>query len=139
MTLVGYSKSLGILSCVSIIAQNRIIGKVCLISRLYKILWNYNFLSKLLFYSLYFLRTSIFSKQLYSFAKATFSQELICNSLFSQLQFLFITWQLALLILELLDLKMPCGFTDSWTNLSFKYQDLKFFIKTAFSGQDWTR
>ena len=70
-SIVGCSESLGVLSCVSIIAQSRVIDKVYLVSRLHKVLCNCYFLSKLL----YFLRTPTFSKQLYSFARATFQED----------------------------------------------------------------
>ena len=53
---VSYSKSVGVLSCVSIIAQSCAIDKVYLISRLQNVLWNCYFLSKLLFQSVYFLK-----------------------------------------------------------------------------------
>ena len=56
---VSYSKSVGVLSCVSIIAQSWTIDKVYLISRLQNVElepWNCYFLSKLLFQSLYFLK-----------------------------------------------------------------------------------
>ena len=70
---VSYSKSVGVLSFVSIIAQSCTIGKVYLISRLHNALWNCYFLSKLLFQSLYFLK----------FLTYTLSQEL----LFQKIQF----------------------------------------------------
>ena len=53
---VSYSKSVGVLSCVSIIAHSCAIDKVYLISRLQNALWNCYFLSKLLFQSLHFLK-----------------------------------------------------------------------------------
>ena len=53
---VSYSKSVGVLSCVSIIAQSCAIDKVYLISSLQNAPWNCYFLSKLLFKSLYFLK-----------------------------------------------------------------------------------
>ena len=53
----GYSKSLGILSCVYIIAQIRVIDRVHVVSRLHKVLWNCYFLGKLLFQSFFFLRS----------------------------------------------------------------------------------
>ena len=56
MTPVPYSKSVAVLSCVSIIAQSCAIDKVYLISRLHNVLWNWYFSSKLLFQSLYFLK-----------------------------------------------------------------------------------
>ena len=52
---VPYSKSNGVLSCVSIIAQSCAIDKVYLISRLQNALWNCHFLNELLFLSLCFL------------------------------------------------------------------------------------
>ena len=52
---VPYSKSNGVLSCVSIIAQSCAIDKVYLVSRLQNALWNCHFLSELLFLSLCFL------------------------------------------------------------------------------------
>ena len=70
---VSYSKSVGVRSCVSIIAQSCAIGKVYLISRLHSAPWNCYFLSKLLFQSLYFLK----------FLTYTLSQEL----LFQRIQF----------------------------------------------------
>ena len=68
--------------CVSIIAENRIIDQIYLISRLPKVLgtatfsWNY-FLSKLIFHSLYFLRVLTLSKQLYFFKRATFPKDAV--------------------------------------------------------------
>ena len=70
-------KSVRVLSCVSIIADIRIIDKVYLISLLHKVLWNCSFLNKLVFQSLYFLRTPTFSKQLYFFARAAFSDDAV--------------------------------------------------------------
>ena len=67
------SKSVGVVSCVSIIAQSCAIDKVYLISRLQNALWNCCFLSKLLFQSLYFLKVLTY----------TLSQEL----LFQKMQF----------------------------------------------------
>ena len=68
---VSYSKSVGVLSCVSIIAQSCAIDKVYLISRLQNALWNCYFLSKLLFQSLFQ------GLYLYSFARATFSKDAV--------------------------------------------------------------
>ena len=53
---VSYSKSVEVLSCVSIIAQSCAIDKVYLISRLQNALSNFYFLSKLQFQSLNFLK-----------------------------------------------------------------------------------
>ena len=72
-------KSLRVLSFVSIIAQS------CLI-----VLWSHYIFSKVLFNSLYFLRVPTFSKQLYPFACATFSEDAVFqNSYFSRANLVF--------------------------------------------------
>ena len=70
---VSYSKNVGVLSCVSIIAQSCAIDKVYLISRLQNARWNCYFWSKQLFQSFYFLKVLTY----------THSQEL----LFQRMQF----------------------------------------------------
>ena len=60
---VSYSKSGGVLSCVSIIAQSCAIDEVYLISRLHNALSNCYFLSKLFFQSLYFLKVLTYTLQ----------------------------------------------------------------------------
>ena len=71
-----YSKNMVIISYVSIITQSRII--VYLIYWLHKVPWSNYLLSKLTFNSQYILRTPTISKQLYFFARDTFSE----NSIF---------------------------------------------------------
>ena len=74
---------MGVLICVFIVAESRIIHKIYLISTLQKELWNWYFLMKLHFEQanfsepLLFLRTPIFSEQLYFSAKAAFSEDAI--------------------------------------------------------------
>ena len=95
---VSYSKSVGVLSCVSIIAQSWTIDKVYLISRLQNVElepWNCYFLSKLLFQSLYFLKALTYT----------------------------------------LGVHRVMHYSE---NLSIKYHDQNFYIKTATSGQHWT-
>ena len=102
------SSFLGIYYC----SQSHVINKVYLIIWLHKVLWNCYFLMMLLFQSIYFLRSPNFSKQLY-----TLSQELLFQQMlffrtanlqqltsFSQLHFPFIIQQLALLVLDFLNL-----------------------------------
>ena len=77
---VLYSKSVGVLSCGSIIAQSRIIDKVYWISRLQNALWNCYFLTRLLFQSLSFLRSLLilFCKS-YFFKGCSLIEQLIFN------------------------------------------------------------
>ena len=67
----GYNKSVGILSCVSFITQSPIIEQVYLISWSHKVLWNCYFFSKLLF------RASTFQGALICQSSFTFSQQLL--------------------------------------------------------------
>ena len=71
----NYNKIVGVLSCVSIIAQSRIRDKVYLISSLHKVLQNCYFLSKLLFHRLFgpcFLKAAIPFLQKLRFQKMFF-------------------------------------------------------------------
>ena len=87
---------MGVLPCVSVIAESR---QICLISWLHKVLWNCYFLMKLFseqatFSELYSFRASTkdpyFSKQLYFFARATFSEDAFYwNSQFSTANLVF--------------------------------------------------
>ena len=102
-----------------LLLKSRITNKVYLISGLHKVLWNYYFLSKPLFKGPYLLNAAmLFRKQLpfqnmQFFRTASFQQ----LTSFSQLHFLLIIQQLALLILEFLDHQIPgdlhIGFTHS--------------------------
>ena len=87
---VTYTWTVGFLLCVSITAESRIIDKtyltnwlhklatqICYINWLHKELWNCYFLIKLFFQSLYILRTTIFSKQLYISPRPTFSEDAV--------------------------------------------------------------
>ena len=56
-----YSKSVGVLSCVSIIAQGLAVIKVDLINRLHNVLRNCYFFGTLLFKCLYFLKDLTYS------------------------------------------------------------------------------
>ena len=79
---VPYSKSNGVLSCVSIIAQSCAIDKVYLVRRLQNALWNCHFLSELLFLSLCFLNVLTYNLlqellfQKMQFFRANFQQTL---------------------------------------------------------------
>ena len=128
---VSYSKSVGVLSCVSIIAQSCAIDKVYLISRLQNVLWNCYFLSKLLFQSVYFLKDLTY----------TLSQE----PLFQRMQFFRTSNFLQLTSWSFQILKYSGGrgggvhkVMHYSENLSIKYHDQNFYIKTACSGQHWT-
>ena len=112
-------------------------GKVDLISLLYKVLWKCCFLRKLLFQSLCFLRIPVFSKQLYFFAKATFSEDAVYwNSQFSTTNLVFTV------TLFIYHLEINHGVhrvLHHSKNLFIKYHYQKFYIKFAFSGQHLTR
>ena len=96
---VPYSKSVGVLSCVSIIAQSCAIDKVYLISRLHNALWNCYFWSKLLFQSLYFLKVLTY----------TLSQEVLFQRIFRTANFQQVTsW-------SFYTLRYPGGCTEWWT------------------------
>ena len=124
---------MGILSCVSVIAPSCAIDKVYLIIRLQNALWNCYFLSKLLFQSLdllklltYILSQELLFKRMQFFRTANFQQ--------------LTSW--SFYILKYLGggrgarvvhrVKYYSG------NLSIKYHDQNFYVKTAFSGQHWT-
>ena len=115
---VLYSKSNGVLSCVSIITQSCAIDKVYLVSRLQNALWNCHFLSELLFLSLCFLNVLTYN----------LSQEL----LFQKMQFF-----------RTANFRQTLEHLGHWVmhyseNVSIKYNDQNFTIKAAFSEKHWT-
>ena len=119
----GYVSS----SCVSIIVQSCTIDKVYLSSRLQYALWNCYFLSKLLFQNLYFLKVLTY----------TLSKEL----LFQRMQIFKTAYFKQLTSWSSQILKYPGAVhrvMQYSENLSIKYHDQNFYIKTAFSGQHWT-
>ena len=71
---VSYSKSVGVLSCVSIISQSCAIDKVYLISRLQNAPWNCYFLSKLLFQPIHTLSQELLFQRMQFFRTANFQQ-----------------------------------------------------------------
>ena len=119
---VSYSKSVGVLSCVSIISQSCAIDKVYLISRLQNAPWNCYFLSKLLFQPIHTLSQELLFQRMQFFRTANFKQ--------------LTSWSLQIL-------KVPGGrrvhrVMHYSENLVIKYPDQNFYIKTASSGQHWT-
>ena len=130
---------MGYLPCVSIIAESRIIDDIYLISWLNKILWNCYFLIKLLFQSHYFLRTLMFSKQLYISASATFSMMLFIGkssfrllTSFSQLHYFYhLVINPAVFRFKFPGVHRVVNYSE---NHSVKYHEQKFHIKFAFQS-----
>ena len=117
------------LTCVSIIAESRVIDKVYLISWSQKVLWNCYFLRKLLFQSLYFLRTPIFSKQLYFFARTTFSIDAVYwNSYFPTANLVFtVTLFIYYLVINpvVFKFKIPGDAQITWAKILHKIYFLR--------------
>ena len=117
---------MGVLSCVSIIAQSRVIDKAYLIIRLHNVLWNCYFLSQLLFQNLYFLKVLSY----------TILQEL----LFQRMQF-FRTANLEQVTSWSFKTSKFLGGSQSGAllrNISIKYHDQNLCLIIVFSFQHWT-
>ena len=131
---------MGYLPCVSIIAESRIIDDIYLISWLNKILWNCYVLIKLLFQIVYFLRTLMFSKQLYISASATFSEDAVYwNKQFLTASLVFtVTLFIYHLVINpgVFRFKFPGvhRVVHHSENDSIKYHEQKFCKKFAFQG-----
>ena len=124
---IKYTLTVGFLPCVSIIAESLVTDQI----------YSY-FLIKLLLWSLYFLRTPIFSKQSYISASATFSENAVYwNSWFSTANLVF-TVKLFIYYLvfnpEIFRLKFlgVHRMLHHSKNRAIKYHEQKFCIKFAF-------